>query len=173
MIDNIEKAMADELSKAHVITQDLIAKASAAVKAATGSAAYAGQLVEKASRSKKTTVYQWLSECAQIDGETARAYKLAHTTAQTRKAHSDRRCLLRLGVLEGQVKTQAKPSKVKTPLSLSSIVRRATASVAKGLENRPISAMSGAEKHLLKGQLEDLARVYVELSRPAQSSQGQ
>lgn len=165
MIDNIEKAMADELAKAHVMTQDLIAKASAAVKAATVSAAYAGQLVEKASRSKKTTVYQWLSECAQIDGETARAYKLAHTTAQTRKAHSDRRCLLNLGVLEGQVKSQTGPRKVKTPLSLSSTVRRATGSIAKGLERRPVSSMSADEKDLLKKQLEDIARVYVEVSR--------
>lgn len=162
---DITTEMANELRANHTIAQAHIKQARESIMAAVDASAYLGQLVEKAQRSKRNTVFAWISEDAGIDGVTARAYRLAHITKKKRNAASDRRCLLKLGIIEPQVKL-ATVEKVKPqPMSLSARVTKASEGILKHIENqRPVEDMSQAEKVLLKSKLEPMARLFMEVS---------
>jgi len=165
MSETIEQTLITELSDHHVKTQALIERARNAVKEATESAAYMGVLIDKVAASKKSTVYQWMSEHAKVDGQAARSYSLAHKTSLKRLAHSDRRCLLHLGILESQISSH-KPERVKRPpVSLNTKIHRANSSILEHVKTRPVGSMSANEKLVLKNNLEALAKLYVEASR--------
>ena len=162
---DITAAMAHELETNHAIAQTHIKAANHAIKEAVAAAEYLGQLIEKASRSKRSTVYQWISEAAGIDGATARAYKLAYTTGKQRRVASDRRCLIKLGVIQPQVKIQTKKVKAQ-PLSLTSKCNRAAEQITKHVETkRKVEDMSQGEKDAIKQQLEPLARLFMQVSK--------
>ena len=108
-MSKISEQMASEVRTKHIETQDKIQRAHNAIKEACEAAIYLGQLVEKSQRSKRNSVFQWLSEEADVPGQIARSYLLAHNTNQKRKVHSDRRALLKLGVIENQEKTVRRP----------------------------------------------------------------
>ena len=163
-MSDIEAIMAAELAKSHTETQQLIETAHKAVKAATESAVYTGELIDKVREHKRSTIYQWLSEHAGIDGTASRAYALAKDTNEKRMAHSDRRLLLRLGILEQQVST-TKTAKVKRPpASLQTKIQRANRVILSHIEKRPVSVMTEGERLMLKHNLEALAKLYVEAS---------
>jgi hypothetical protein len=164
-MDNIEAIMADEIATAHTKAQELIETAHRAVKDATEASSYVGALIDKVQPHKKSTVYQWVGEQANVAGETARSYVLAHKTSAKRMAHSDRRCLLKLGILEAQVSTAQTAKLKRPPTSLSTKIHRANKSILNHLKSRPVSEMTGAEKVVLKHNLEGLARVYLDASK--------
>ena len=161
--DNIEESMSAEIRAKHIECQKQIEAAAEAVKAACKSAEYLGQLVHKASRAKKHTVYQWLAESAGVPGDAGRAYMLAHTTAQKRKVHSDRRALQKLNLIEAQTKTTSEPTKKRQPMSLATKIQRANKMVTEHLQRRKIEDMTPAEKSLFKAHLTPLAEVYVKV----------
>ena len=166
-MNDIEAIMAAELAQAHTQTQQLIEAAHKAVKAATESAIYTGALIDKLQPHRKSTLYQWVSEHSGVDGVTARAYTLAHNTAAKRMAHSDRRLLLHLGILEQQVSTA--PVKVKRqPASLQAKIQRANRAILGHIEKRPVSIMTEGERMMLKHNLEALARLYMEATQATQ-----
>ncbi len=166
-MSDIESIMAAELAQSHTQTQQLIEAAHKAVKAATESAIYTGALIDKLQPHMKSTLYQWVSEHSGVDGVTARAYTLAHNTAAKRMAHSDRRLLLHLGILEQQVSTA--PVKVKRPpASLQSKCNRAKSNILTHVSKRPVSSMSRSERIMLASNLEPLARLYMEATQAAQ-----
>jgi len=162
-MSDIEAIMAAELAQSHTETQKLIETAHKAVKAATESAVYTGELIDKVREHKRSTIYQWASEHAGIDGTASRAYLLAKHTKEKRMAHSDRRLLLHLGILEQQVSTA--PAKVKRPpASLQSKIQRANRVILGHIDKRPVSVMTEGERMMLKHNLEALARLYVQAS---------
>ena len=161
---DITAAMAHELETNHAIAQNHIKAANHAIKEAVAAAEYLGQLIEKAGRSKRSSVYSWVSEAAGTDGATARAYKLAHLTQKKRHTASDRRALIKLGIIQPQVKIGT--AKVKAPpLSLTSKCNRAAEQITKHVETkRKVEDMSQGEKDAIKQQLEPLARLFMEVS---------
>ena len=83
---------------------------------------------------------------------------------QKRKVHSDRRALLKLGVIENQEKTVRRPSRKRPPASLSTKLDRARKSITDHLEKeRKSEDMTPAELSLFKSQLTPLAEIYVQL----------
>ena len=167
MSDDIEAAMVAELTKHHSKAQALIGQAHATITAATETAAYVGALVDKVATHKKSTVYQWVGEHANIDGHTARSYVLAYTTDQKRMACSDRRCLLKLGILDGQINTETAPKIKRAPATLNAKIHRANRAILGHIEKRPVSVMNEGERLMLRHNLEGLAKLYVEASKPS------
>jgi len=163
-MSTINQDMITAIKEAHRQAQQEIEKAHQAVKSACDAAIYAGALVEKAQRSKRNSVYSWLGEEADINGQVARSYLLAHTTAAKRHVASDRRALVKLNIIEPQVKvTRAKAVKPQ-PVSLASKVTKASKQILGHVNNlRPIETMSESEKDLIKARLEPMARLYMDL----------
>jgi len=165
-MSNINEQMASEVRAKHIEAQRKIQKAHNAIKEACEAAVYVGQLVEKSQRAKRNSVFQWLSEEADVPGQTARSYLLAHTTNQKRKVHSDRRALLKLGVMENQVKTDTRPKRKAPPASIGTKVERARKSITEHLEKeRKIEDMTPAELSLFKRQLTPLAEIYLRVCK--------
>ena len=168
IMSNINEQMASEVRAKHIETQDKIQQAASAIREACEAAIYLGQLVEKSQRAKRNTVYQWLSEEANVPGEIARSYLLAHTTNQKRKVHSDRRALQRLGVIESQEKVARQPATKRPQVSLGTKLDRARKSIIQHLEKeRRIEDMTPAELSLLKSQMTPLAEVYLKVAQAA------
>ena len=162
---DIETEMADELTARHRECQQQIREAAEAVKTACKSSEYLGQLVEKVSRHRKQSWRQWLAERG-IDSESSGAYKLAHTTQAKRCTASDRRLLLKLGIIQPQIKSQPSEKVTRSPKSLGSKVEQAKKNILGHIEKqRPVEDMTPSEVIALKSQLEPLARLYVKVSQ--------
>ena len=160
--ENIEESMSAEIRAKHIECQKEIEAAAQAVKAACKSAEYLGQLVEKSQRSKKHTVFAWLSETADVPGDVARAYRLAHTTGKKRNVASDRRALTLLGIIEAQVRNTPTPARVKpSELTLGTKIKRASETITRHLESRPVESMSRGEVQLLNSRLRPLAELWL------------
>ena len=159
------EAMAHELAANHAIAQNHIKAAQHAIKEAVAASEYLGELVSKVASHKHQSTFTWLSEVAGIDPVTAKAYRLAAHTGKQRHVASDRRALIKLGIIQPQVKIGT--AKVKAqPLSLTSKCNRAAEQITKHVETkRKVEDMSQGEKDAIKQQLEPLARLFMNLSK--------
>lgn len=162
-MSNIEQSMAQHVDACHRSAQEKIQAARQAVKEAVTAAVEVGELLAKAKSHHSGTIHTWSCEHTSMNGEQSRAYMSVHYVDGKREASEDKRSLQLLGVLK---KAPArKPRKAKKTTTPATVASKASASIIKSLESRPLSEMTPDEREVLKMNLEQVARLFVEVSK--------
>ena len=158
----IDTIMLAEIEKQHALAQQAIKASRDAMHNAIDLSLVVATLCAKAQRHHRSNIYKYLSPV--MDGVEGRAYMATFTASKNRCIKSDKRVLQLLKILtpapkiNATVKTKAKPS-------LSSLITKATATINKSLETRPVKDMTSRDREQLKAIMRPLAVLYVELDR--------
>lgn len=161
-MSNIENEMSLHVDARHKAAQREIKAARGALKRAVAACVEVGELLAKVKSHHSGTIHTWSCENTSMDGEQSRAYMSVHYVDSKRSASEDKRSLQLLGILK---KAPArKPRKAKKTTTPATVASKASASILKSLESRPISEMTPDEREILKMNLEGVARLFVEIS---------
>lgn len=163
-MSEIEQAMSDHLRTKHELAQDKISKARKALRDAVNSVLEVSQLTDKVRSHYGKSAHQWMRDNVGVTTDQSKAYLTALNVSTKRDVANDRRCLCLLGLMD-RAPALAKRSRKVSPLSASTVASKASVMINKSLKQRSIADMSQSERHLLKSNLEDIAKIYLEASR--------